>query len=176
MLYGSVAVSCIFPRVALIYDANFSGYFFGRVGGAGFNHQGKELEYRLWKTNYVESYSYTTMGEFVDAWNALTGEYSAIYILGHGTAGQLHCSGESIATNDEAYKFSDLKSVSAFNVHLYVCNGATLDVHGNSTAKIFAKITGAKVTAVQNGKMNFSWYGCYPKLAKGGVWTTVSSY
>ena len=100
-------------------------------------------------------------------------EYLDIYILAHGTEGELHCAGQSMGTHGEEYSFSDLESVTVSVINLYCCNGATINADGYSIASILANLTGAPVVAVANGKVNFSWYGCYPEAVRGGEWTTV---
>lgn len=78
-----------------------------------------------------------------------------------------------MSTSGKAYSFSDLESINVAVINLYCCNGATTNDRGESTASIMANLTGAPVIAVKDGKVNFSWFGCYPEAVKGGVWTTV---
>ncbi len=159
-------------RVAVIYDGRTSGYLFGRFGGEGFAHQGKELVKRLSKSFTVTSYTFRTIHEFVDCWNSLSGKYDAIYILGHGQPGKLNSKGGSLMPRGGTYSYSHLKKVESTDLFLYICNGATPNDSGISTAKCFARLTGATVHAVAYGKMNFSWYNCVPELASG-VWVKI---
>jgi RHS repeat-associated protein len=162
------------PRVAVIYDSGTSGILWGWLLGKGFKHQGSELIKRLSASYNVEEYPFYTMGGFVDCWNALNGDYQEIYILAHGWPGGLSCAGESIGTEGEAYSFSELNQAYTKHVYLYCCDGASLDSYGCSSAHHFANLTNAPVRAVFGGKMNFSWYGCFPKAVDGGIWVTVT--
>ena len=159
-------------RVAVIYDGRDNSYFFGWVGDHGFRHQGEELVRRLSKNNAVEAYPFTSIEDFIESWNGLDGAYSRIYIIAHGTEAALHCAGKSIG-KDRSYDFSILRPADVAIINLFCCNGATVNSEGVSTAIIFADLTGAMVGAVHNGKLNFSWYGCYPEPAEGGTWFVV---
>ena len=160
------------PTVIVIYDGRFSGIF-GYFGDDGFRHQGEELVDRLSTSNNVTSYAYITVDDFVEYWNSLDGTYDTIYILGHGIEGELRFKGcEAIAVEGGEYSYDDLKAVSVKTIHLYCCNGATVDSHEGSIALYFYTLTGATVKAIKDGKLNFTWYGCHPEPAEGGYWYT----
>ena len=161
-------------QVLVIYDANSSG-FLRYFGGEGFQAQGEDLIAELSEKYAVTACPYTTMGEFVNAWNSIEGEYYAIYVLGHGYAGGMRCGDERISNStQEAYKLSDLKNVNALNIFLYICDGATLDSKGNSVANIMAsQITGGSVWAVANGSLNFSSSTGHGYPVKGGCWSVT---
>ena len=162
------------PNVVVIYDGRFSGYF-GRFHDNGFEQQGSELCRRLNATSAVTSHSYTTVDEFIDLWNGLDGNYDTIYIVGHSIAGELRFKGNlSIAAQGGTYSFSDLNSISVDSIYLYTCNGATIDGKKGSVAMHLAGITGANIHAIKDGKLNLTWYGCFPIPKKGGYWVTVS--
>ena len=161
------------PKVVVIYDGRFSGYF-GYLHDNGFAHQGEELVERLSSSCYVESYSYITVEDFVSCWNTLDGAYDAMYIVGHGIKGELRFKGgKSIAAQDGTYCYSDLNPVEISTIHLYSCNGATTDEFGGSIAEYLFALTGASVRAIKDGKLNLTWYGCYPVPANGGYWVTI---
>ena len=162
------------PNVVVIYDGRFSGYF-GYGGDHGFEHQASELCRRLAATSDVSSYAYTTVDDFVDIWNGLNGSYDTVYVVGHGYEGELRFKGgRSIAAQNGDYSFSDLDRVSVDSINLYACHGATIYGENGSIAMHLSSITGASVRAVKDGKLNFTWYGCFPIPAKGGYWVTVS--
>lgn len=160
-------------KIAVLYDSRFSGYWGIIASKKGFQQQGEELIAFLSQFHDVEAYPFDTMGGFVNGWNSLDTRYDRIYIIAHGWVGGLSCNRESIGVTGEEYSFSQLQYVNVREIHLYVCNGATMDINGNSTAKSFAQITGAKVKAIANGKLSFSWYACYPYPRKGGEWVWV---
>ena len=153
------------PRVAIIYDNRSSGYLFGRVGGDdGFRHQGQQLAARLSATCNVETYTYTTMDEFIECWNELSGPYEVICIIGHGQPGKFNAVGGTLSADGEKYNYSMLNPANVDAICLLVCNGATpgSGQYSISTAKSFANLNNADVLAMTDGKMNFTWYGCYP--------------
>ena len=161
-------------RIAVVYDGRHSGYFWGYwATEKGFGHQGNELIKRLSRLHQVEGYAYTTMGEFVECWNGLSGHYDSIYIIGHGWSGALQCNGEDFGPLGSDYVYADLANVSVSTIFLYCCNGATEYSNTRSIAWNFQNITGARVYAVADGKLNFSWIGCYPQTAKGGHWVML---
>lgn len=142
--------------------------------GEGFVAQASSLVGILSKSYNVEIYPYTTAEDFISSWNSMSGNYEAIFIIGHGTAGKLNFKGSvSIAAKGGDYAFSSLKAVNANNLLLYCCNGATLDSYNNSTAQNFANLTDAPVGAVQNGKLNIGMPGCIPKPVMGGTWVII---
>ena len=163
-------------KAVVIYDGRFSGYL-GRVASDdGFEHQGQELVKRLSRTYDVSSYAYVTMDDFVACWNSLDAKYEDIYIVGHGEIGSFNAIGGKLTKNGEEYNYSMLNRVSVSTIHLYICNGATLDAYGKSTAIYFSELTYANVVAIKNGKMNFTWWGCYPYPDPDydGTWTMIS--
>ena len=163
------------PKVVIIYDARFSG-FWGYFHDHGFEHQGKELEKRLSSTHDVEAYGYITRDDFISCWNNLDDSYDVIYIVGHGQAGELRFDGNvAIAEEGGEYAYSCLDPVNVNEIQLWVCNGATLKDGAKSIADHLGQITGATVYAVKDGKLGFSWYGCYPELANGGYWVKVKN-
>ncbi len=163
------------PNIVVIYDGRASSKPFSSrdSGDGGFQHQGQELIRRLSSCGDVTGYFYTTMDEFVAIWNSLDGSYDAIYILGHGQAGKFNARGGSLRSSGSEYSYSDLLSVDVDDIYLYICNGDTWTKGLNSTAYNFASLTGAKVHAVRNGKLNFSWYACLPRMSLKhyGKWT-----
>ena len=162
-------------KVAVIYDGRQSGILNGKLLGKGFSHQGNELVNRLESNYTVESYSFKSMQEFVDSWNGLDGEYNKVYIVAHGNAGGLHCDDSSIGPEyaGYSYSFQSLNPINVTSIQLYCCDGASLNAQGDSVALILHGLTGAPVTAVQNGGVNFSWDNCYPEATDGGNWITV---
>ena len=123
----------------------------------------------------MSSYAYTTVDDFVDIWNGLNGSYDTVYVVGHGYEGELRFKGgRSIAAQNGDYSFSDLDRVSVDSINLYACHGATIYGENGLIAMHLSSITGASVRAVKDGKLNFTWYGCFPIPAKGGYWVTVS--
>lgn len=114
------------------------------------------------------------MKDFVNIWNSLDGDYDAIYILGHGQAGKFNAREGSLQSSGSAYSYSALDKVNVTEIYLYICNGDTPGEGGTSTAHNFANLTGAKVHAVRNGKLSFTWYNCFPYMPFEyyGEWTT----
>ena len=163
------------PRIAVIYDCRTSGEFFGLIDGEGFANQSATLIDRLMQEATVEEYPYSTMGEFVDAWNSLGEEYYHIYIVGHGYPGGLSCNDESIDARENVgngkvkYGFDQLKTVSASQVNLYTCNGATAPNGGNSAASYFVRLTGGQVYAICGGTIHYRLITHTP-YNKGGQW------
>lgn len=153
------------PRIAIIYDNRSSGYLFGRRGGdGGFQHQGQQLANRLSDKYNVETYTYITMDEFMQCWNALSGFYDVICIIGHGQEGKFNTVDGTLSAEGEQYNYSMLNPANVDAICLLVCNGATpgSGQYSISTAKSFANLNNADVLAMTDGKMNFTWYGCYP--------------
>ena len=165
------------PNIAVIYDGRESGepWPSSNDGDGGFQHQGQELVKRLSFSGYVTGYSYETMDEFVEVWNSLGGSYDAIYILGHGQPGKFNARGGTLQDSGTQYSYSCLNKVDVAEMHLYICNGDTWPQGHASTVYNFAKLTGAKVHAVKNGKLNFTWYRCFPWRSPWcfGEWTTT---
>ena len=165
------------PSIVVIYDGRASGKPFPSTdrGDGGFQHQGQELVSRLSSCGDVTGYSYATMDEFVEIWNGLSGSYDAIYILGHGEAGKFNARGGSLQDSGSQYSYSCLNKVNVAEMTLYMCNGDTWTQGHASTAYNFANLTGAKVHAVRNGKLNFTWYNCFPYMSPKyyGKWTTT---
>ena len=169
------------PNVVVIYDGRASGtprWLGNDPGDGGFAHQGQELMSRLSGFYNVTGYAYTTMDEFVEIWNSLDGSYDTIYILGHGQSGRFNARGGSLRSSDSDYSYSDLASVDVAVIYLYICHGDTWADGYTSTAYNFANLTGAKVHAVQNGKLSFTWNNClpyiHPRYILTGHWTTTS--
>ena len=164
--------------IVVIYDGRDSGSLIRFVdrGDNGFQHQGQELIKRLSLYYKVEGYAYTTMDDFVNIWNSLDGSYDDIYILGHGQPGKFNAIGGSLRDSGSEYSYSNLNSVNVKDIYLYICNGDTWPEEGTSTAYSFANLTGASVHAVRDGKLSFTWYGCYPYMPREyrGVWTITS--
>ena len=160
--------------VAVLYDSRFAGYF-GYFGDDGFDHQAQELIKRLSSSYNVESYGYVTMDEFIESWNSLDGTYVSVFIIGHGQAGKFNAIGGSLSAEGQEYNYSMLNSVRTGWIELYICNGATSGAgqYSISTAQSFANLTGAIVHAVKDGKLNFTWFGCYPKhdIQYEGEWS-----
>lgn len=165
------------PQIIVIFDGRASGKPWPSkdTGDGGFRHQGKELVRRLSSCGDVTGYSYETMDQFVEIWNSLGGDYDVIYILGHGQAGKFNARGGSLQASGSGYSYSRLREVSVDEMYLYICNGDTWNQGCTSTAYNFANLTGAKVHAVRNGKLNFTWYHCFPymPLKHYGEWTTT---
>ena len=161
-------------KVAVIYDGYSSGYFGGLFGGKGFKSHGESLVHSLSQKFAVESHSFKSMQGFVDAWNSLEGNYSAIYVISHGYPGGLSCNGKSIGGPGlEDYSFWDLNNVSTPTVYLYSCNGATPAGRSPSAAYYFAQLTGGSVWAVMNGKLNFVPGTFEPYPTRGGIWSVT---
>lgn len=146
-------------KVAVLYDGRSSGILGGYIGGIGFERQGSLIAQKMQRLGYiVESYAFYNIGEFVLQWNSMSGEYDYIIIAAHGAPGSLDCSGQRIRYQNGDYSFSDLQEVSVNrSVHLYSCNGGTIDGYGTSVAKQLTNLTNAPTTAVKDGKMNLSW-------------------
>ena len=157
-------------RIAVIYDSRQSGILRGRLFGKGFKHQGEELVKRLEKNNYVESHPIKNATEFVDAWNSLSGEYDKIYIICHAEYGNLYFRHGAVSVEGKKYQYSDLNAVDVKEMFLYCCNGATISETGGSVAISFHEITGARIYAIQDGKIGFTWAECYPYATEDGVW------
>ena len=169
------------PNAVVIYDGRASGtpwWLGNNPGDDGFAHQGQELMRRLSGSYNVTGYAYTTMDEFINVWNSLDESYDAIYILGHGQPGKFNAIGGSLRSCGSDYSYSDLANVDVAVIYLYMCNGATLTDGYTSTADNFANLTGANVHAVSNGKLNFTWYNCFPYISPRywltGQWTATS--
>ena len=163
------------PRAAVLYDGRYSGFLnLKQFGGKGFKSQGENIASILSATHDVESYSFSNLKEFSNAWNSLDGSYDKIYIVCHGYPGGISCAGESMSNSgNEEYSFWDLDTVSATTVYLYACNGATFDTDGNCASYAFAQLTGGSVWAVANGKLSFNYFTLTPTPSKGGVWSVT---
>ena len=161
-------------RVAVIYDGRYSGLLRTDILAKGFRDQGQVVINDLETIHAVESFAYSDMDGFVNAWNSLGGEYDKIYILGHGYPGGMSCDGKSISNSgNEAYSFWDLNPVPARTVYLYTCHGASFDGQGNSVAAAFSVITGGTVYGVIDGKLSYDYWTLTPYPTKGGRWSVT---
>ena len=164
-------------KAAVIYDGR-PNQSLQDIHANGLAQQGEDLVNRL-SADYttVESYPFTSMQGFVDNWNNLSGEYDTVYIIAHGDPDGLYCDGLGIGPEYKEYRYSfaDLNVINVSSIHLYACDGATLNSQGDSVAILLAALTGAPVVAVSNGGVNFSLNGGYPKADGRGQWTVVTN-
>lgn len=159
-------------KAAVLYDGRSSGSFFGLIDGQGFEKQGESLVEELQSSYEVDAISFDTLGGVVDGWNSLNDTYDRVYILAHGDPGNLWCEGENLGVDqNSSYSIWDLSAIDTKNIYLYSCNGATLNQDGISLANAFSDITGACVTAVSNGSVNYNILTNKP-YADGGVWVS----
>ena len=156
-------------RIAIIYDARQSGIFSGGFLGQGYDQQGRELSKRLGENNYVETYPSYDADGFIESWNSLVGAYDEIYIICHSEYGNLYFAGDDIYFEEAKHCYSDLQAVNVGTIYLYICNGATSE-KGHSVSSVFGELTGAEVHAIKNGKIGFTWEGCYAGPTHGGEW------
>lgn len=166
-----------FDSVYILYDARPDA----SEGGKGFPNQTKWWEETLISEGYtVEKKGYTSIDEFVDAWNEMP-DGDTLMIIGHGAKGTLDCNGQRLgvafdpnADPEITHLSSELNGKVFREVYLFTCHGATSGYKGISLADMISEKTKAPTYAVKNGKLNYErGTGIPKKVARGTVWDFI---
>ncbi|MBQ7872211.1 MAG: RHS repeat-associated core domain-containing protein, partial [Oscillospiraceae bacterium] len=160
-----------YETVVVIYDGRQSGFL--GVFGKGFKRQSGFIISDLADQGYdVIALSYTTMDEFVEAWNSMSDlgcDVYRVYIVGHGAPGSLDCAGKRLRVHKGDFSYNDLECIDVEDaLYLFCCNGGTVDEFNTTTAENLAERVNCKVWAANAG-VNISWWS--GRISSKGTWS-----